>query len=131
MGDKWKWIEGFEGYFAIDKHGNILSVPRVIQRNNKNVHVGGNIRVPRVNRCGYFEYGVSPSSINDIRRGVTYANVPGRKRHEGTRQKRFTADEIRHIRASKKGNTQIANEFGVNQSVISRIRSGETYKEVR
>lgn len=55
------------------------------------------------------------------------ANRQAKGRDHGRAQRKFTEDEVIYIRESPKKNKELAEEFDVNQSSISRIRSKENW----
>lgn len=77
------------------------------------------------------DYGLNQTSITGIINGRTYKNVGGERRHPGrARQRKLDADAIVDIRTSDMTGVALAEKYGVATSTISKIRSGQRYKEV-
>lgn len=78
------------------------------------------------------EYGVDQSVINAIRTGRTYKSFPGPITRTGrTRQRKLTAEQVKIIRSSFKTGVELAREYGIATSTVSKIRKNQRYKEVR
>lgn len=77
------------------------------------------------------DYGVNQTAINAIRQGKTYKRFGGPTGRIGrARQRKLTADQVRVIRSSTRTNVDLAQEYGVADSTICKIRKRQRYKEV-
>lgn len=75
--------------------------------------------------CGYQKC-VNPAHL---RWGTHLENMADMVRH-GTNSHKLTADDVKHIRESKKNYAQIAKEYGVHPVSISKIVRRLTWKDV-
>jgi len=77
------------------------------------------------------EFGVSASTINAIRVGKTYKKFAGEKKKAWKlRQRKLSDEDVIAIRSSDKTGVELASEYGVARSTISKIKSRQRYKEV-
>ncbi len=70
------------------------------------------------------QFGVSYNNIRSIWAGRLWNNTSSLTRRV------FTDEEVRTIRASKKTNKELGQEYGVKHGVIAQMRRRETYKYV-
>lgn len=53
--ERWEWIPGYEGYYQISNRGRVLSVHRVIQRNDgTDQTINGRVLKPARHRSGRY-----------------------------------------------------------------------------
>lgn len=69
---------------------------------------------------------VSPRSVRDIVNGRVWARIPGAVK----RLPRLSAQDVRLIRSSDARGIDLAGQYGVSPSVITRVRNGEAYRDV-
>ena len=79
------------------------------------------------------QFNITPAMVGSIKRKECYSRVSpevngiscGKRKH-----KNIADDVVRSIRADSRNNQEIADDVGVNRSVIWRIKNGDIYKNV-
>jgi hypothetical protein len=78
------------------------------------------------------DYGISPSTVGQIRRRETYKHLPKMEGEYVPEKKsfKFTDDKIRSIRIDERTNTEIASEIGCSDVTIWYIKARRSYAHV-
>jgi Mor family transcriptional regulator len=79
------------------------------------------------------KYGVSTYTIYSIRKGLTWRHLDEKILNKKIYYKTLTEDEILKIKdaCNKQDATKLAKQYGVSTRTIYRIKSGETWKNVK
>ena len=136
-GDCWQWIAGLKGngYGQINVDGHIFSVHKLAYK----IFIG-----PIPKHHSYHGMCVCHDCDNKLcvnpdhlflsdQPGNIADAVKKNRMHPGEKHgmSKLTEEQVKKILASELSNTEIATKYGVTQSCISRIRSGDRWQHVK